>query len=123
MSSNSGQMGDLSRVAYGASKAAVESLTRYVATMYGKRGVRCNAISPGVVATPALKANVSEYELSLFTDHHLTPSIADPDDIAAAVVFLLSDQARFITGHVLNVDGGMVAHAPWFQQMRAAMGG
>ena len=119
MSSNSGQMGDLLRVAYGTSKAAVESLTRYVATMYGKQGIRCNAISPGVVATPALKANVSEVELAMFADHHLTPHIAEPDDIAAAVVFLMSDEARFITGQVLNVDGGMLAHTPLFQQMRA----
>lgn len=121
MSSNAGQMGDLLRVAYGVSKAGVESLTRYVATMYGKQGVRCNAVSPGVVATPALVANVSEVELAMFTDHHLTPYIADPTDIAAVVVFLMSNEARFITGQVVNVDGGMLAHTPLFQQMRAAM--
>ena len=123
MSSNAAQMGDLLRVAYGVSKAGVESLTRYVATMYGKQGVRCNAVSPGVVATPALVANVSEVELAMFTDHHLTPYIADPTDIAAVVVFLMSNEARFITGQVVNVDGGMLAHTPLFQQMRAAMGG
>lgn len=123
MSSNAGQMGDLLRVAYGVSKAGVESLTRYVATMYGKQGVRCNAVSPGVVATPALVANVSEVELAMFTDHHLTPYIAEPADIAAVVVFLMSDEARFITGQVVNVDGGMLAHTPLFQQMRAAMAG
>jgi NAD(P)-dependent dehydrogenase (short-subunit alcohol dehydrogenase family) len=123
MSSNAGQMGDLLRVAYGVSKAGVESLTRYVATMYGKQGVRCNAISPGVVATPALVANVSEVELAMFADHHLTPYIADPSDIAAVVVFLMSDEARFITGQVINVDGGMLAHTPLFQQMRAAGAG
>jgi NAD(P)-dependent dehydrogenase (short-subunit alcohol dehydrogenase family) len=123
MSSNAGQMGDLLRVAYGVSKAGVESLTRYVATMYGKQGVRCNAISPGVVATPALVANVSEVELAMFADHHLTPYIAEPADIAAVVVFLMSDQARFITGQVVNVDGGMLAHTPLFQQMRAAGAG
>ena len=123
MSSNAGQMGDLLRVAYGVSKAGVESLTRYVATMYGKQGVRCNAVSPGVVATPALVANVSEVELAMFADHHLTPYIADPTDIAAVVVFLMSNEARFITGQVVNVDGGMLAHTPLFQQMRAATAG
>jgi NAD(P)-dependent dehydrogenase (short-subunit alcohol dehydrogenase family) len=123
MSSNAGQMGDLLRVAYGVSKAGVESLTRYVAPMYGKQGVRCNAVSPGVVATPALVANVSEVELAMFADHHLTPYIADPTDIAAVVVFLMSNEARFITGQVVNVDGGMLAHTPLFQQMRAAMAG
>ena len=123
MSSNAGQMGDLLRVAYGVSKAGVESLTRYVATMYGKQGVRCNAISPGVVATPALVNNVSDVELAMFTDHHLTPYIAQPSDIASVVVFLLSGEARFITGQVINVDGGMLAHTPLFQQMQAAMSG
>ena len=120
MSSDAGQMGDLLRVAYGVSKAGVESLTRYVATMYGKQGIRCNAIAPGVVATPALVANVSEIELAMFADHHLTPYIADPADIAAVVVFLMSGESRFITGQVINVDGGMLAHTPLFQQMQAA---
>jgi NAD(P)-dependent dehydrogenase (short-subunit alcohol dehydrogenase family) len=120
MSSDAGQMGDLLRVAYGVSKAGVESLTRYVATMYGKQGVRCNAISPGVVATPALVANVSEVELAMFADHHLTPYIAEPADIASVVVFLMSSEARFITGQVINVDGGMLVHTPLFQQMQAA---
>ena len=121
MSSDAGQMGDLLRVAYGVSKAGVESLTRYVATMYGKQGVRCNAISPGVVATPALVANVSEVELAMFADHHLTPYIAEPADIASVVVFLMSNEARFITGQVINVDGGMLVHTPLFQQMQAAV--
>jgi NAD(P)-dependent dehydrogenase (short-subunit alcohol dehydrogenase family) len=122
MSSNSGQMGDLLRVAYGVSKGGVDSLTRYVATMYGKQGIRCNAISPGVVATPALVNNVSPAELEMFESHHLTPFIGGPDDIAAVVAFLMSDEARFITGQVINVDGGMLAHTPLYQQMRAAMG-
>jgi NAD(P)-dependent dehydrogenase (short-subunit alcohol dehydrogenase family) len=122
-SSDAGQMGDVSRVAYGASKAAVDAITRYVATMYGKQGVRCNAVSPGVVATPALRANVSEVELAMYESHHLTPYLAEPEDIAAVVAFLLSDDARFITGQVINADGGMLGHTPSFQQMQAADGG
>lgn len=121
MSSNAGQMGDLLRVAYGVSKAGVDSLTRYVATIHGKQGIRCNAISPGVVATPALVNNVSQAELDMFESHHLTPYMGTPEDIAAAVVFLMSEDARFITGQVINVDGGMLAHTPLFQQMRASM--
>jgi NAD(P)-dependent dehydrogenase (short-subunit alcohol dehydrogenase family) len=122
-SSNSGQMGDLLRVAYGVSKAGVDSLTRYVATMYGKQGIRCNAISPGVVATPALVNNVSAEELAMFEAHHVTPFIGTPDDIAAVVAFLLGEDARFITGQVIHVDGGMQMHTPLYQQMNAAMGG
>jgi NAD(P)-dependent dehydrogenase (short-subunit alcohol dehydrogenase family) len=122
-SSNSGQMGDLLRVAYGVSKAGVDSLTRYVATMYGKQGIRCNAISPGVVATPALVNHVSKVELDMFEAHHLTPYMGKPEDIAAVVAFLMSEDSRFITGQVINVDGGMLAHTPLYQQMRAAIGG
>ncbi len=122
MSSNAGQMGDLLRVAYGVSKAGVDSLTRYVATIHGKQGIRCNAISPGVVATPALVNNVSETELAMFESHHLTPYMGKPEDIAAVVAFLLGEDARFITGQVINVDGGMLAHTPMYQQMNAAMG-
>ena len=122
MSSNAGQMGDLLRVAYGVSKAGVDSLTRYVATIHGKQGIRCNAISPGVVATPALVNNVSETELAMFESHHLTPYMGTPEDIAAVVAFLLGEDARFITGQVINVDGGMLAHTPMYQQMNAAMG-
>jgi NAD(P)-dependent dehydrogenase (short-subunit alcohol dehydrogenase family) len=122
-SSNSGQMGDLLRVAYGVSKAGVDSLTRYVATMYGKQGIRCNAISPGVVATPALVNNVSPEELAMFEAHHLTPFIGTPEDIAAVVSFLMGDDSRFITGQVIHVDGGMQMHTPLYQQMNAAMGG
>jgi NAD(P)-dependent dehydrogenase (short-subunit alcohol dehydrogenase family) len=122
-SSMSGFAGDLRYPAYGASKGGLNAFTKYVATMYGKQGVRCNAVSPGVVATPALVANVSDVELAMFADHHLTPYIADPADIAAVVVFLMSGEARFITGQIVNVDGGMLAHTPLFQQMRAAMTG
>lgn len=122
-SSNSGQMGDLLRVAYGVSKAGVDSLTRYVATMYGKQGIRCNAVSPGVIATPALVNNVSPEELAMFEAHHVTPFIGGPEDIAAVVAFLMSDDSRFITGQVIHADGGMQMHTPLYQQMRAAMGG
>ena len=72
-SSASGQFGDLSRVAYGVSKAGIDSLTRYVATIYGKQNIRANAVAPGVVKTPALTANVSPEELALFAKNHLTP--------------------------------------------------
>ena len=113
-SSLSGQFGDLSRVAYGVSKAGIDSLTRYVATIYGKRGVRANAVAPGVVKTPALAANVSDDELALFERNHVTPGIGEPRHIAQVVAFLLSDAAAYITGEVVNVDGGMRMHTPLY---------
>lgn len=113
-SSTSGQFGDLSRVAYGVSKAGIDSLTRYVATLYGKQGIRCNAVAPGVVKTPALAANVPADQIALFERNHLTPDMGQPDDIADVVAFLLSDAAAYITGQVVNVDGGLVCHTPLY---------
>jgi len=113
-SSTSGQFGDLSRVAYGVSKAGIDSLTRYVATLYGKQGIRCNAVAPGVVKTPALTANVSPEDVALYQNNHLTPGMGEPHDIAEVVAFLLSDGAAYITGQVVNVDGGLTCHTPLF---------
>jgi NAD(P)-dependent dehydrogenase (short-subunit alcohol dehydrogenase family) len=113
-------VGDLSRAAYGVSKAGLDTLTRYVATQYGKRGIRCNAIAPGVVETPALAANVPAEVIAVYERCHLTPRLGRPEDIAAAVAFLASDDACFITGQVLRVDGGLLAHHPAFaEQLRA----
>ena len=111
-SSAAGKVGDLTRSAYGASKAALESLTRHVATQYGKRGIRCNAIAPGVIATPALAAHVPPAQLALYERSHLTPRLGRPEDVAAAVVFLASDDGAFVTGQTLRVDGGLLAHHP-----------
>ena len=115
-SSASGQFGDLSRVAYGVSKAGIDSLTRYIATLYGKQGIRCNAVAPGVVATPALELNVPPDQIEMFGRNAVTPSLGEPDDIAGVVAFLLSDQAQFITGQVINVDGGMTMHNPIYAE-------
>ncbi|HEU4428617.1 MAG TPA: SDR family NAD(P)-dependent oxidoreductase [Myxococcota bacterium] len=118
-SSASGSTGDLVRTAYGVSKAGVDGLTRYVATQYGKRGIRCNAIAPGVIETPALRQNVPPEQVALFERHHLTPRLGTPEDIANAVVFLASDDAAFITGQIISVDGGLLAHHPTVAEVRA----
>jgi NAD(P)-dependent dehydrogenase (short-subunit alcohol dehydrogenase family) len=116
-SSMAGQFGDLNRVAYGVSKAGIDSLTRYVATQYGKQGVRCNAIAPGVVDTPSLAANVPVEQVEMFLRSAVTPTLGKPDDIAGVVVFLASDAARFVTGQVINVDGGMGMHTPLYGEL------
>jgi NAD(P)-dependent dehydrogenase (short-subunit alcohol dehydrogenase family) len=118
-SSASALVGDPVRTAYGISKAGLDSLTRYVATQYGKRGIRCNSIAPGVVATPALAANVPPEMIAIYERSHLTPRLGRPEDIAAAVVFLASDDAAFITGQTLSVDGGLLAHHPAFGEFLA----
>ena len=115
-SSASGLVGDLARPAYAASKAGVDALTRYVATQYGKRGIRCNAIAPGVIATPALAANVSPEQIAIYEGSTLTPRLGKPEDIANAVVFLASEAGAFITGQILSVDGGLLSHHPTFSE-------
>lgn len=101
--------GSAHRTAYSVSKGGLDALTRVVATGYGKGGVRCNAIAPGIVATEA-NAGIPPAQRSALEDAHLTPSLGSPSDIANTVVFLASDESAFITGQVLAVDGGLTAH-------------
>ncbi len=117
-SSASGLVGDLGRSAYAASKAGLQSLTLSVAAQYGDRGIRCNAIAPGVIETPALAANVPPAQVDVYRRNTLSPRLGRPEDIAAVVVFLASDAAAFVTGQVLSVDGGMLSHHPAMAEIR-----
>ncbi len=119
MSSASGIGGDIARAAYGTSKAGVNGLTQYVATMYGKQGIRCNAIAPGAIETPALINNISVEQRLAYTAHHLTPRLGLPEDIANTVAFLASDDSTFITGQIISVDGGLMSHHPSFAEFSA----
>ena len=108
--------GDLGHPAYGASKAALITLTEYVATEFGKQGVRCNAISPGFILIPGKPGR--EAVAATMLRHSLTPRLGTPEDIAALVVFLASDESAFITGQNICVDGGMRAHQPYVADFR-----
>ncbi|GAA1268948.1 glucose 1-dehydrogenase [Pseudonocardia aurantiaca] len=108
-SSVKGLTGSAHRTAYSISKGGLDSLARVVATGYGKGGVRCNAIAPGIVATDAI-ASIPAAQRSALELAHLTPSLGRAEDVANAVVFLASDDAAFITGQVVCVDGGLAAH-------------
>ena len=115
-SSSSALSGESLRSAYSASKAAVIAFSRSIATMYGKRGIRCNSVVPSVILSPENKSRISPRQLSIWEGNCLTPYLGVPEDIAAAVAFLASDDARYITGHELIVDGGSLAHKPTFAQ-------
>ncbi len=124
ISSGRGVEGDLGMPAYGASKAALMNLALNVATQYGKQGIRANSVVVGMVMTPPLAASISPEMIELFTAHHLTPYVGEPQDIAGPVAFLASDAARFITGATLAVDGGITAHtAPFADVMKLSATG
>lgn len=112
MASVSGMLGETSLSAYGISKAAVIQLTKAVAVQYGKHGIRCNAIAPALVMT----RNTTEWMPPEFKDvylrNSLTPYVGQPQDIAEVVSFLASDASRYMTGHVVPVDGGIAAASP-----------
>ncbi|MBY0402147.1 SDR family oxidoreductase [Myxococcota bacterium] len=121
-SSGAAIRGALTGTAYACSKAAVNTLTLYVAAQYGKRGIRFNAILPGLIMTPAVAIGMTRESVDMILDHHLTPEAGRPEDIAAMVAFLASDDARYVTGQLISVDGGITSHAPTFADTRRMMG-
>lgn len=108
-SSGAGLLGDLYIPAYGTAKAAVNTLSQYVAAQYGKLGIRCNSVVPGMVITETAQAGQGS-NFDLYERHHLTPHLGAPEDIAAMVTLLASDEGRFITGQAVVVDGGISSH-------------
>jgi NAD(P)-dependent dehydrogenase (short-subunit alcohol dehydrogenase family) len=111
MSSGAAFSGDRVRTAYGVSKAGVHTLTMYVATSHGKKNIRVNTIVPGLIITDAVRAHIPANALSSLSKATLTPHLGEPDDIADLVVFLSSDESKYITGQMIAIDGGMSVHA------------
>lgn len=91
--------------AYSAAKGGVIGLTQQVAFEYGRQGIRVNCICPGTINTPIL-AGVLPSALENFKDQHIIRRLGEPEDIAAAAAFFFSDDASFLTGEILPVDGG-----------------
>ncbi|MFD0687188.1 SDR family NAD(P)-dependent oxidoreductase [Actinomadura fibrosa] len=116
-----GFLSELARPAYGTSKAAILGLTRNIATQYGRRGVRCVAVAPGVVLTEGLKANMPPQAREMMAAHHLTGRLGEPEDVGELVAFLASDLAGFITGCAVPVDGGLSAHVASYADERRFM--
>jgi NAD(P)-dependent dehydrogenase (short-subunit alcohol dehydrogenase family) len=121
ISSGTSSAGDFYATAYAASKGAINTFTRYVATQYGARGIRCNALVLGLIATPVLERVMPQPLRDIFRDNKLTGRLGEPRDVAEMVVFLASDRSRYITGQLLPVDGGFYAHTPTTVPMNALL--
>lgn len=120
LSSISGLGGDFGQAAYATSKGAVTHLTRSMALDLAKYGIRVNAVCPGSVRTPMFLAAINNLDPSsvddAFSKAYPMGRIAEPSEVASVVAFLASDDASFVSGVNLPVDGGLTAHngAPRF---------
>jgi 3-oxoacyl-[acyl-carrier protein] reductase len=107
LGSTSGQRGAMARTAYGVSKAGVMQLMRVAATELAPHGIRVNAIAPGPITTPLSTANHTPEQRRAYLERIPMKRYGEMHEVAAAAVFLASDASSYISGHVLNVDGGM----------------
>ena len=92
--------------AYAATKGAIDTLVKHFATALGERGIRVNAVAPGVVPTDMSNFAKTEAGVAYTLGIQALKRLSTPEEIAAAIVFLASDQAQWITGEILRVDGG-----------------
>jgi NAD(P)-dependent dehydrogenase (short-subunit alcohol dehydrogenase family) len=97
---------------YSAAKAGIEALTRYVASVGARHHIRVNCVRPGQIETPHLIGEEGGHVFKRYFDVvQILPGAGRPEDVADAVLFLASDEARFITAEILNIDGGTTGKA------------
>jgi NAD(P)-dependent dehydrogenase (short-subunit alcohol dehydrogenase family) len=112
-SSASSLGGDTHSFNYGATKAALNWYVRSIAATFGMRGIRCNAILPGVITTPAMLNWATPNMMESFRTVHNAPRLGRPEDVAAMALFLASNESAFVNGALLRVDGGMSCMTPF----------
>lgn len=108
--------------AYSVSKAAINMLTQHVATAYGRKNIRCNAIAPALIKTAASQAVIPPALTQLHDDAAALPFSGTAEDMANVVAFLASDESRYITGEILRVDGGTTSHLATYADARRYFG-
>jgi NAD(P)-dependent dehydrogenase (short-subunit alcohol dehydrogenase family) len=107
ISSGQSLRGDIRNTAYAAGKGALNALTRHIAVQYGPQGVRCNAVAPGLIVGEQSLPFFPQPVREMFESHCSVQRLGRPEDISHVVVFLSSEQAAYITGQVITVDGGI----------------
>ena len=112
ISSVGGIVPDISQVAYGTSKAAINYLTKLIAVHEAKHRIRCNAVLPGMTATEAVEKHLSDDFRSLFMRHIPLGRMGQPEEIAEAVCYFASDASAYTTGQILTVSGGFGLATP-----------
>lgn len=109
MSSAAAFQGEPVRPAYATAKAGIGALTRHVASRWGKEGIRCNAVAPGFTATDAIRSAPQWPDLQASALKRIRGTrVGEPEDIAALVAFLCSEEGAWINGQVINIDGGTI---------------
>lgn len=114
IASTGGVYPDLSREAYGLAKAAIIRLTKDIAIQNARRGVRCNVVCPGSIATDALMGNMSDEFIKSFLTTIPMNRLGEPSEIADAVLFYASDMSSYVTGGVMEVGGGTGLGSPMY---------
>ncbi len=112
ISSVGGLVPDISQVAYGTSKAAINYLTKLIAVQEAKHHIRCNAVLPGMTATEAVEKHLSDDFRNLFMRHIPLSRMGQPVEIAEAVCYFASDASAYTTGQILTVSGGFGLATP-----------
>lgn len=117
ISSIGGICPDISQISYGTSKAAINYMTKLIATQCAHSNIRCNAVLPGMTATDAVTANLSEDFKQFFLKHTPIKRMGTPEEIAGTVAYFASDDSAYTTGQIVDVSGGFGMPTPLYGDM------
>mgnify|MGYP001124438762 CR=1 FL=1 len=117
ISSIGGLRPDISQIAYGTSKAAINYMTKLIATQCARDNIRCNAVLPGMTATDAVNANLSDDFKEFFLKHTPIKRMGTPEEIAGTVAYFASDDSAYTTGQIVDVSGGFGMPTPVYGDM------
>ena len=109
---------DLGSTAYACTKAGVDMLTKSTALQYGKQNIRCNCVRPGLIVTPQNEAHVPQALKDIFLSNIMVNRYGCPEDIGHMCVYFASDESAYVSGQIINVDGGMNSHVPTVAQFK-----